>query len=120
MTPTLLIDLFSEQRFFISNLCTFLWDARYMLHNFCCLETRPRLLSIESLLHSSLNLAFTQGKLHNIFIFGMTYPCASGYKECFGEKGNANQYVNFSGCFGTYYDLQHIFPKNSINFSYLV
>ena len=30
MTPTLLIDLFSEQRFFISNLCTFFWDTRYM------------------------------------------------------------------------------------------
>ena len=36
-----------------------------MLYNLSCLETRFRLL------HRRLNLALTQRKLHNVFIFGM-------------------------------------------------
>ena len=44
-----------------------------MLHNLNCCETRFRLLCRRYLLHSSLNLAFRQCKLHNIFIFGMAY-----------------------------------------------
>ena len=44
-----------------------------MLHNLSCCETRFRLLCHWYLFHSSLNLAFRQCKLHNIFIFGMAY-----------------------------------------------
>ena len=44
-----------------------------MLHNLSCLETRFRLLCVDDLLHSSLNLVFRQYQLHNIFIFGMAY-----------------------------------------------
>ena len=36
------------------------------LHNLSCLETRFRLLCVDDLLHSSLNLVFRQHKLHNI------------------------------------------------------
>ena len=34
-----------------------------------------------------------------------------GIKRMFGEIRNANQYVTFFGCFGTYYELQQILPK---------
>ena len=44
-----------------------------MLHNLSCCKTRFRLLCRWYWLHSSLNLAFRQRKLHNIFIFGMAY-----------------------------------------------
>ena len=44
-----------------------------MLHNWSCCETRFRLLCRWYLSHSSLNLAFRQCKLYNIFIFGMAY-----------------------------------------------
>ena len=44
-----------------------------ILHNLSCLETRFRLMAVDNSLHSSLNLAFTQYKLHNFFIFGMAY-----------------------------------------------
>ena len=36
------------------------------------------------------------------------------------QTRNANQYVIFSGCFGTLYELQQIVPENSISFNYLV
>ena len=36
------------------------------------------------------------------------------------QTRNANQYVIFSGCFGTYYELQQILPEDSISFNYLV
>ena len=48
-----------------------------ILHNLSCCETRFRLLCRWYLLHSSLNLAFRQCKLHNIFIFGMAYCLAA-------------------------------------------
>ena len=57
-----------------------------MLYNFSCLETRLKLLSIESLLHSSLNLAFTHGKLHNIIVFGMAYSIAAVIEKMFIQR----------------------------------
>ena len=44
-----------------------------LLHNLSCLETRFRQLAVDNSLHSSLNPAFRQYKLHNIFIFGMAH-----------------------------------------------
>ena len=52
-----------------------------MLHNLSCIETRFRLLCVDSLLHRSLNLAFRQRKLHNNFIFGVAYSKKSSKKE---------------------------------------
>ena len=46
-----------------------------ILRNLSCLETRFRLLAVDNSLHSSLNLAFRQYKLHSIF-FGMAYDLA--------------------------------------------
>ena len=40
--------------------------------------------------------------------------------KCSGEKRIANQCVIFSGCFGTYYELQQILPENSISFNFVV
>ena len=53
-----------------------------MLHNLSCCETRFRRLRRWHLLYGSLNLAFRQCKLHNIFIFGMAYSCV----HCFPNR----------------------------------